>query len=238
MEDFTGTRPRGEMWGAHISNEGRQISLGNWPSEKEAALAYDCAALYLRGDGHARNFPNEATPKSPRQLKREAAHTRNEARGADSKYIGVISLKRNGATVWKAQAKIGESQTSLGEYACEKDAACAYDAAVRFYFDEPVTNFDGDEALPLEEIRRRCKTLKHEKGWPGLKPHTSRYRGVYLEGESGLWYAQITAEKQHIYLGRYRREADAACAYDEAAREHFGENAWTNADMEPFEKPN
>ena len=233
MEDFTGITRRAGTWRAQITADGTHYQLGAWPTAEQAALAYDCAALHLRGEGHAKNIPGEATAKSPRQLQREAYRARAKARGDASLYRGVSETTKNEHAVWFAQVSIEDEVVGLGEYAQEEDAARAYDAAVRFYREGALTNFEGEEALPVEEIRRRCKALKHEKDWPGKRRHTSRYRGVHLETRSGLWRAQLTTSAgENIPLGYYYEERGAAHAYDEAARVHFGEKAWTNEPRE------
>jgi hypothetical protein len=58
---------------------------------------------------------------------------------------------------------------------------------------------------------------------------TSRYKGVCWDKRRELWVAQIVRDKKHRHIGRFERETDAARAYDEAARELFGEKyAWLN----------
>jgi hypothetical protein len=57
---------------------------------------------------------------------------------------------------------------------------------------------------------------------------TSAYKGVYRHRASGKWRAGIGVNRKHIHLGTFASELDAACAYDAAAREHFGEYAYTN----------
>lgn len=51
---------------------------------------------------------------------------------------------------------------------------------------------------------------------PGPAP-TSRYRGVYWDGEKQLWRADIEVERRRYRLGRYESEEVAALAYDAAA---------------------
>ncbi|MFI4915264.1 MAG: MerR family transcriptional regulator [Phycisphaerales bacterium JB060] len=59
---------------------------------------------------------------------------------------------------------------------------------------------------------------------------TSRYKGVCWCEDRGKWLAQINKDGKHHHLGRFDDEIDAAEAYDNAARELFGEHAFLNFD--------
>jgi len=56
-----------------------------------------------------------------------------------------------------------------------------------------------------------------------MKNTSSRYKGVSLK-KSRVWYATI----RNIHIGCFQNEEDAARAYDERAREMFGEFALLN----------
>jgi hypothetical protein len=57
---------------------------------------------------------------------------------------------------------------------------------------------------------------------------TSRFLGVYWNKRMRRWHAQIKAGGRRHSLGLFDREEDAAAAYDNAAREWFGEFATLN----------
>jgi hypothetical protein len=57
---------------------------------------------------------------------------------------------------------------------------------------------------------------------------TSSFKGVSWQSSRRKWLAAICVNQKRINLGRYINEIDAAKAYDEAAKLHFGENALTN----------
>lgn len=57
---------------------------------------------------------------------------------------------------------------------------------------------------------------------------TSKYKGVSWRGQRRKWTTQITCGYRNIYVGIYENEVDAALAYDEKARELFGEFACVN----------
>lgn len=56
----------------------------------------------------------------------------------------------------------------------------------------------------------------------------SRFKGVTRHKQCNAWVAEIQAHKKRRYLGFFKSEADAARAYDAAARELHGEFARLN----------
>ncbi|MGB7160757.1 MAG: helix-turn-helix domain-containing protein [Tepidisphaeraceae bacterium] len=60
------------------------------------------------------------------------------------------------------------------------------------------------------------------------RPCTSRFKGVCLDKKRGKWVAYIKKDRVSRSLGRFSDEIAAAQAYDEAARELFGEHARLN----------
>jgi len=56
---------------------------------------------------------------------------------------------------------------------------------------------------------------------------TSRYKGV-TRTKTGRWKAEITVDKQRLYLGTFDNEKDAALAYNEQALDSFEEFAHLN----------
>jgi hypothetical protein len=59
--------------------------------------------------------------------------------------------------------------------------------------------------------------------------NTSEYKGVCKCKQTGRWYAQIWVDGKYRWLGRHNTKREAAVAYNEAAREYFGEFAVLNA---------
>lgn len=59
------------------------------------------------------------------------------------------------------------------------------------------------------------------------KDSTNGYKGVY-RNNSVYWGARIQKDGKRLYLGNFPTKEDAARAYDEKAKELFGEYAWLN----------
>jgi hypothetical protein len=112
---------------------------------------------------------------------------------------------------WYAAIYIDGKTRYLGRFATEVDAALAYDVAARKAFGRL-------SALNFPEI----DTLTPPRQMPPKVAKTSKYRGVTRLKNSDRWAAQITIDGKRRCLGRFASEADAALAYDFAARKTFG----------------
>src|SRR5439155_8257746 len=78
-----------------------------------------------------------------------------------------------------------------------------------------------------DQTHTNAHARKRKVGYDGGPP-TSRFKGVCWIEKSGKWLAQISREGQCRRLGYFDDEIAAAQAYDEAARELFGEHTRLN----------
>jgi hypothetical protein len=87
------------------------------------------------------------------------------------------------------------------------------------------------DKLDNRKSNLRPATRTQNAGNSKKRRGSSRFKGVSLF-RNGRWHAQLmTTENGKAkcrHLGYYGEEADAARAYDEAARKYFGEFAATN----------
>lgn len=58
---------------------------------------------------------------------------------------------------------------------------------------------------------------------------TSKYLGVHWNTQQRRWKSSIRVNGKRIYVGYFKKEADAAKAYNEAAIKHHGEFASLNS---------
>lgn len=75
---------------------------------------------------------------------------------------------------------------------------------------------------------RICTNAQNAMNKNGYKNHTSIFKGVSWYKATKQWQAQIKFNQKNIYLGYFNLEIDAAKAYNQKAKELFGEFALLN----------
>jgi hypothetical protein len=204
---------RSGYYPAKIVVDEKQLRLGDWPTEEQAAAAYDSAARFYRGEDVGRNGTG-APPRSQEELQRRASEERARERGDTSVYRGVCSQKEKPG--WTAQIAIDGWPYFLGRFAEEGQAARAADMAIRQYRPSDPTNFEGEEARTVAEIRRWARRLRAEEGLGEVQP-ASPFRGVWRDRRREKWVAEIEADREETHLGHHEDEIEAAKAVGRAA---------------------
>jgi len=83
----------------------------------------------------------------------------------------------------------------------------------------------------LDNRRANLRVCTHRQNSQNSRKRegcTSRFKGVYRYKDTGKWRAEIKHSGKRIHLGYFVSESLAAKAYDEKAKELFGEFAHLN----------
>lgn len=84
---------------------------------------------------------------------------------------------------------------------------------------------------PLDNRRENLRLATRTQNSQNIRRRKAsiyNFKGVILCENTNRWRARITVFKKTIHLGYFDTEIEAARAYDNAAKEHFGEFASLN----------
>lgn len=155
--------------------------------------------------------------------------------GAREAVIDEAALPLLDGAVLAWESLLGGQVAFVGLCTSDKPRGVALRRAITGVADEGlnVGHVNGDpldcrrENLVVRTIQQRTQGTRKMKAMNG-QPCSSRFKGVCLEKQTGKWRAVIRSEGRTHRLGRFRDEIAAAEAYDEAAKDLFGEHAWLN----------
>jgi hypothetical protein len=91
-----------------------------------------------------------------------------------------------------------------------------------------IDHVDGDR---LNNQKSNLRFATRSQNMANSRPHkssSSKYKGVTWDRYGGKWKAAIMHHGKNYHIGRYSDELEAARAYNEKARELFGEYAYLN----------
>jgi hypothetical protein len=90
-----------------------------------------------------------------------------------------------------------------------------------------VDHINGNGIDNRRDNLRVCTRKQNSRNVSG-RSHSSKYKGVSWDKRRQWWRANIRANHKFFYIGVYQTEEDAAKAYDQKAKEFFGEYARPN----------
>jgi hypothetical protein len=191
---YIGVYLRGKRYYAQIRVGGKMKYLDMHDTAKQAAKAYDTAAIELGRPLAKLNFPKKVPPGyTPTKDDLQSNNT--------SGYRGVTNRK-NG---YEANIKIEGKTKSLGTFNTRKQAAVAYDHAVHKHrLPTSWLNFPTMKHNLNKEPQRKKQKVVSSTG----------FRGVNKSGKK--FKAQLSVDVKNEYLGTFDTANEAARAYDQA----------------------
>jgi hypothetical protein len=191
---YFGVTLKRKRYSAAIVKKSKLEYIGTYDTAKQAAKAYDAAAIELGRPLSKLNFPKKVPPGY--------TPTDNGLRSNNtSGYRGVHNKKEG----YLAHIRIQGNKKHLGLFSTSKQAAIAYDYAVHKH------------RLPTSQLN--FPTMKHNlnkepKGRKKKKVNSTGFRGVSKSGKR--YRAQLWADGNFTSVGTFDTAKEAARAYDQA----------------------
>jgi group I intron endonuclease len=214
LSKFIGVSPIDGKFVARIAYKKKQVRLGIFSNENDAAVAVDRARVYIHGPNRARiNFP-ERISEYVSDLSNIEAWFHSVSIGGRQK--GLNYDNRNEKYRVRIWGKDGE--ISLGYYEDPVEAAKIRDMGVIFFESGEPLNYPELEAeLRLEATAKVNQILNSKK----------RYRGTSLR-PSGRYMASVIHLGKTVRFGTYDTDEEAARAYDKGVTKLLGDKARLN----------
>ncbi|KAF7806519.1 AP2/ERF and B3 domain-containing transcription factor [Senna tora] len=198
-------------WGAQIYANNHRVWLGTFKTQKEAAMAYDSAAIRLRraGDSH-RNFPwTSINVEEPRQILFRKKLTPSDV----GKLNRIVIPKKDATTCFPEVSRrveedaeagvVSEAQMDFfdGTMRCWRFRYCYWRSSQSFVFTRGWSRFVKDKNLEADDVVAfyLCEFKEEEAGGKMLKKFfmIDTFRDQDSSSSSSLIEEQIMEETHH-----------------------------------------
>lgn len=126
---------------------------------------------------------------------------------------------------------------NMKKYASYGEGSVRLKTYRKIFFHRLVINVPNDlcvdhinrDTLDNRKINLRVVTsVQNQMNKRGYKNRSSRYKGVTWGKEAKKWEVRVMLKGKQHFVGRFNDELDAAKAYNDRARDLFGEFAYQN----------
>ena len=199
---YRGVSKHGKKYTASIYIGGNRKHIGVYDTAKEAAVAYDWAALKAGFSTTLLNFPDMVhnLDVEPKRKKQKVAS--NNTLG----YKGIQLVRRTGK--FEANISLDGKTKRLGTFITAIAAALAFDrAALKKGYKSHRLNFP-DVVHNLDVEPKRATTFNLS---------STGYKGVCKYGKAGKFMYAISINGKRVRISGFKSPKEAALAYDQAA---------------------
>ena len=196
---YKGVEKRGNgRFKAKIYIDGKHQQLGTFDTAKQAARAYDRAAMEAGRPPTTLNYQDKVPMNyKPKKKKLSSNNT-----------IGYRGVRKNGKNRFTAMIYFDGKEHYHGNFGTTKEAAIAYDlAAIQAKRQKSDLNFPD-----MIHVKKEIPKIKKRKIM--ICTNTTGFNGVCKNGKK--FQASIRVNGKSKYLGSFTKARDAAMAYDEA----------------------
>ena len=191
--------------------------IGTFDTLKEAAIAYDLAAIQAKHPKSDLNFPNMihmkkkiSTKRKKKKIKKLKKRKKRKMKCSNvTNFNGVSKIGKK----FRASVSLDGKVKHFGIFTKARNAAMAYDTAIVELsgksMDELKSLLNFPNGLEEEEEKKKQEEEEEEEG---LKDNKVKYKGVIKRGER--YQAQITVDGKSQHVGMYDTPKEAAEAHD------------------------
>jgi hypothetical protein len=206
--------------------EGKNIFIGRYDDEEEAAVDYARAVFKYRGGAEGREHHEQYRSRSDKFVidlngvppQPPIPKSSGRKKGA-SKYTGVYLNKTGTRKKWVATISLEGKNIFIGYYD-EEEAAVDYARAV-FKYRGGAEGREHHESFVID-----LNGVPHQPPIPKrsgrAKEGASKYTGVSFHKNRNKWHAQIMIEGKKRHIGYYDDEEEAAVDFARAVLKYRG----------------
>jgi hypothetical protein len=204
---------KNNKWCTRIGKDNKTILLGNYETEKEAAIVYNDYACYLNKNENRNYILNEIEEyiENPRNVVEE--NIKKKFENKSSNFNGVYFIKSK--QIFEASIQYKKKSYKLTKNLDEIECAKIYNEQALYFNNNLDTKYKLNDIPDFTTIE---KNHIHELEKSKNKRY-SRFVGVTIRNDSGKFRAYIKHNRKVINCGTFKDEIDAARAYNKKAEE-------------------